>query len=108
MEKIHRIIKYSKLRIRMSRTGPPKSYKYTIRVADTKAPRDGRHIEEIGIYSPLETPQKLTISRDRAKYWLGMGAEPSDTVAMLFGHAKILPKVPEPPKKELKIICSFT
>lgn len=57
---------------------------YRIVVADSRAPRDGRFIEEIGYFNPLTEPVQLKIDSDKAKQWLGNGAQPSDTVKDLF------------------------
>lgn len=57
---------------------------YRIVVADSRAPRDGRFIEEIGYFNPLTEPVQLKIDSDKAKQWLGNGAQPSDTVRDLF------------------------
>ena len=53
-------------------------------VSDSRSPRDGRFIEEVGYYNPLTEPIELKINEERAKYWLGVGAQPTDTVRGLL------------------------
>jgi small subunit ribosomal protein S16 len=62
---------------------------YRIVVADSRAPRDGRFIEEIGYYNPINDPVEIKIDQERALYWLGVGATPSDTVKSLFSKTGI-------------------
>ena len=62
---------------------------YRIVVADSRAPRDGRFIEEIGYYNPINDPAEIKIDQERALYWLGVGATPSDTVKSLFSKTGI-------------------
>jgi small subunit ribosomal protein S16 len=69
-------------------------------VADSRAPRDGRHIEILGHYDPLKDPAEFVVNAERAKYWLERGARPSEKVAALFKKAGIMPvKAPSKPKK---------
>jgi small subunit ribosomal protein S16 len=71
------------LKIRMSRGGTKKRPFYKIVVADARSPRDGRFIERIGHYNPLlpkESAERVKLDLDRAKYWLGQGAQPSDRI----------------------------
>ncbi|RBP68271.1 SSU ribosomal protein S16P [Alkalibaculum bacchi] len=72
------------VKIRLKRMGAHKKPFYRIVVADSRAPRDGRFIEEIGYFNPLTEPVQLKIDSDKAKQWLGNGAQPSDTVRDLF------------------------
>lgn len=72
------------VKIRLKRMGAHKKPFYRIVVADSRAPRDGRFIEEIGYFNPLTEPVQLKIDSDKAKQWLGNGAQPSDTVKDLF------------------------
>ncbi|MBR0045223.1 MAG: 30S ribosomal protein S16 [Synergistaceae bacterium] len=67
------------VRIRLSRQGKKKAPFYRLVVADSRAPRDGKFIELIGTYNPMTDPAAVTIDEDRALYWLGQGASPSDT-----------------------------
>ncbi len=72
------------VKIRLRRTGKTKQPHYRVVVADTRSPRDGKFIEIIGYYSPTQQPKVLHIKADRARYWLGVGAQTSDTVTYLF------------------------
>ncbi len=72
------------VRIRLSRRGKKKQPTYRVVVADARAPRDGKFIEIIGNYNPIRQPKVLNIDVDRARYWLSVGAQPSDTVAYLL------------------------
>ena len=90
------------VRIRLRRTGKTKQPSYRVVVADQRSPRDGKFIEIIGHYNPVQQPKVLEIKTDRARYWLGVGAQPSDTVVRLFkqvqvldGEGKVTPQ-PEP------------
>jgi small subunit ribosomal protein S16 len=70
--------------------GKTKQPSYRLVVADSRSPRDGRFIEIIGHYNPVQKPKVLHIKRDRARYWLGVGAQPSETVVYLFKKTHIL------------------
>jgi small subunit ribosomal protein S16 len=72
------------VRIRLTRTGKRKEPHYRVVVADQRSPRDGRFIEIIGKYHPLEDPSVIEIDEDRALEWLRKGAQPSDSVAVLL------------------------
>ncbi len=72
------------VKIRLKRMGMKKKPFYRVVVADDHFPRDGRFIEEIGYYNPMEHPAEININGDRAKYWLGVGAQPTDTVRVLL------------------------
>ena len=72
------------LRIRLSRVGKKKRPSYRVVVAEAKAPRDGSYIEWIGTYDPMQNPPAINIKRDRAQYWLGLGAQASDPVKRLL------------------------
>ena len=67
--------------IRLRREGTTNSPYYKIVVADSRSPRDGKFIEEIGTYDPKVKGNNYTLNLDRAQYWVGVGAQPSDTVA---------------------------
>ena len=75
--------------IRLRRAGKTKKPAYRVVVADSRAPRDGRFIEIIGYYSPLSQPPALQIDRDKASAWLKKGAQPSNTVRVLFARAGV-------------------
>ncbi len=72
------------VRIRLKRMGKKKQPTYRVVVADARAPRDGRFIEAIGRYDPRPSPSVVEIDNDRARYWLGNGAQPSERVRKLF------------------------
>ncbi|MBA1333828.1 MAG: SSU ribosomal protein S16p [Firmicutes bacterium] len=72
------------VRIRLRRMGAKKRPFYRIVVADSRSPRDGRFIEEIGYYNPISEPKEIKINAEKAIEWLGKGAKPSDTVKALF------------------------
>ena len=72
------------VKIRLKRMGMKKMPFYRIVVADGRSPRDGRFIEEIGYFNPLTDPVELKIVEERAKYWLGVGAQPTDTTRALL------------------------
>ena len=72
------------VKIRLRRMGAKKAPFYRIVVADSRSPRDGRCIEEIGYYNPLTDPAELKVDVERAQYWVGTGAQPSDTVRALL------------------------
>lgn len=73
------------VKIRLKRFGAAKRPCYRIVVMDARKPRDGKTIEEIGVYQPIEVAEKqIAFKEDRAKYWLSVGAQPTDTVAKIF------------------------
>ena len=72
------------VKIRLRRMGAKKSPFYRIVVADSSFPRDGRFIEEIGYYNPMEEPSVVKVDPEKAKKWLQNGAQPTDTVKALF------------------------
>jgi len=76
--------------------GAKKRPSYRIVVADSKSPRDGRFIESIGYYDPIADPKTLKIDDERAKHWLSVGAQPTDTVRMLLKKQGIGAEVAEP------------
>ena len=80
------------LRIRLSRGGAKKRPFYRIVVADSRFPRDGRFIERVGTYNPLlakDDEQRVTLKQERIKYWLGVGARPSDRVTRFLGQVDL-------------------
>ncbi|WP_026008873.1 30S ribosomal protein S16 [Sphingomonas sp. HT-1] len=97
------------LSMRLSRGGSKKRPYYRIVVADARAPRDGKFIEKIGTYNPLlakDSPERVKLDGDRAKYWLGVGAQPTDRVLRFLDVAGIKerparnnPKKAEPGEK---------
>ena len=78
------------VKIRLRRMGAKKAPFYRIVVADSRYPRDGRFIEEIGYFNPLTEPVDLKIDGERAKYWLGVGAQPTDTTRALLKKGGVL------------------
>jgi small subunit ribosomal protein S16 len=78
--------------IRLSRGGAKKRPYYRIVVADARSPRDGNYLEQIGTYNPLlakDDENRVRLTEDRARYWLGVGAQPTDRVARLLDKAGI-------------------
>lgn len=78
------------VKIRLKRIGAKKAPYYRVVVADSRSPRDGRFIEEIGIYQPLENPTLVRIDVEKAKQWIANGAQPTDTVRDLLKKAGVL------------------
>lgn len=72
------------VKLRLSRAGARKRPFYRIVAADTRSPRDGRFLEKLGTYDPLTEKGTLVVKRDRVDYWLGVGAQPTETVARLL------------------------
>lgn len=72
------------VKIRLKRMGAKKAPFYRVVVADSRYPRDGRFIEEIGTYNPLTNPSEIKIDGEKAKKWLSNGAQPTDTVRKLL------------------------
>ncbi|SDZ84057.1 small subunit ribosomal protein S16 [Pseudobutyrivibrio sp. ACV-2] len=77
------------VKIRLKRMGQKKRPIYRIVVADARAPRDGRNIDEIGTYDPNQEPAAVTVDADAAKKWIANGAKPTETVARLFKQAGV-------------------
>ena len=78
------------VKIRLRRMGAKKNPYYRIVVADSRSPRDGRCIEEIGTYDPLTDPATVTVDAEKAKTWIQNGAQPTDTVKALLKKAGAL------------------
>ena len=72
------------VRIRLARHGAKKRPFYRIVVADGESPRDGRFIETVGTYSPLQDPAEVSLKAERVKHWMNQGAKPTDTVKSLL------------------------
>ncbi|AWK86341.1 30S ribosomal protein S16 [Azospirillum thermophilum] len=92
------------LKIRLARGGAKKRPFYSIVIADARSPRDGRFIEKIGTYNPMlprEHEQRVVLDAERAKHWLGVGAQPTDRVVLFLANAGLVekPAVRETPKK---------
>lgn len=78
------------VKIRLRRLGAKKAPFYRIVVADSRFPRDGRFIEEIGTYDPMAEPSAIKVDAERAKEWLRTGAQPTDTVRALLKKSGVL------------------
>ena len=78
------------VKIRLRRMGAKKSPFYRIVVADSRYPRDGRFIEEIGYYNPMVEPKVVKVDPEKAKKWIANGAQPTDTVKVLFKKHGVL------------------
>ena len=78
------------VKIRLRRMGAKKAPFYRVVVADSRYPRDGRFIEEIGTYNPMTEPVDIKIDAEKAKKWIGNGAQPTDTVKDLLKKAGVL------------------
>ena len=81
------------VKIRMRRMGAKRKSFYRIVVADSRAPRDGRFIEEVGYYNPVSQPKELKLDEDKIFEWLKKGAQPSDTVRSLLSGAGLMAKL---------------
>ncbi len=77
------------VKIRLRRMGKKKAPFYRIIVADSRAPRDGKFIEEIGTYDPNQEPSAISVNEEAAKKWLNNGAQPTEVVSKLFKVAGI-------------------
>jgi small subunit ribosomal protein S16 len=82
------------VKIRLRRIGAKKNPFYRVVVADSRFPRDGRFIEEIGTYDPLKSPSEIKINTERAAYWIKNGAQPTDTVRALLKKARAAQPAP--------------
>jgi ribosomal protein S16 len=77
------------VKIRLKRMGQKKAPFYRVVVADSRSPRDGRFIEEIGIYDPTKEPSVFKVDEEKAKKWLNNGAQPTEVIGKLFKIAGI-------------------
>ena len=75
--------------LRLSRAGTHKAPFYHVVATDSRKPRDGRFLEDVGIYDPTRSPVRLELKADRVEYWLKVGARPSQTVAKILKRAKV-------------------
>ena len=78
------------VKIRLKRMGQKKAPFYRVVVADSRSPRDGRFIEEIGYYDPMKNPADVKIDNEKAKSWIANGAQPTDTVKALLKKSNII------------------
>ncbi len=76
------------VKLRLSRVGAKKNPFYRVVVTDSRSPRDGRFIEHVGIYDPNRDPVEIRFDMDRVNYWIGVGAQPSETVSELLQVVK--------------------
>ncbi|MBA3377724.1 MAG: 30S ribosomal protein S16 [Chloroflexia bacterium] len=83
------------LKLRLRRTGAKKRPSYRIVVAEHSSPRDGRFIEIIGHYNPLTEPSTVKVDEERARHWLSVGAQPTETVAGLLKRAGVIAMEPK-------------
>lgn len=72
------------VKIRLKRMGKMRDPRYRVVVVDSRKKRDGRVIEEVGVYQPTENPSYISVVSDRVQYWLGVGAQPSEAVAAIL------------------------
>lgn len=86
------------LRIRLRRTGKKKQASYRVVVADGNAPRDGDFVEILGHYNPRTEPSTIVLNEERVKHWLGVGAQPSETVHRILFNQGLT--TVEPPKRQ--------
>jgi small subunit ribosomal protein S16 len=80
------------IKLRLKRMGAKGRPSYRIVAADSKSPRDGRFIESVGYYDPITEPTTISVNAERARYWLSVGAQPSDPVRSLFQRTGLLDK----------------
>ena len=78
------------VKMRLRRMGAKKAPFYRVIVADSRSPRDGRFIEEVGYYNPLTNPAEIKIDAEKAKKWLANGAQPTETVKALLKKSGIV------------------
>ena len=78
------------VKMRLRRMGAKKAPFYRVIVADSRSPRDGRFIDEIGYYNPLTTPAEIKLDADKAKKWIQNGAQPTETVKALLKKSGIV------------------
>jgi small subunit ribosomal protein S16 len=77
------------VKLRLRRMGAKKRPSYRIVAADSRSPRDGAFIESVGYYDPIPDPATINVNLDRARHWLSVGAQPTDTVRSLFRKAGV-------------------
>jgi small subunit ribosomal protein S16 len=82
--------------LRLSRAGTHKAPFYHVVATDSRKPRDGKYLEDVGMYDPTRTPALIQLKAERVQHWLKAGARPSQTVAMLLKRLKIAKPAPAP------------
>ena len=83
------------VKLRLKRRGKKGAPFYRIVAADSRSPRDGRFIEQIGTYNPTKAEEKVTLDKELAKKWLSNGAQPTDTVRSILSHEGVLKEMHE-------------
>ena len=83
------------VKLRLKRMGKKVAPFYRIVAADSRSPRDGRFIEQIGTYNPTKAEEKVTLDKELAKKWLSNGAQPTDTVRSILSHEGVLKEMHE-------------
>ena len=83
------------VKLRLKRMGKKGAPFYRIVAADSRSPRDGRFIEQIGTYNPTKAEEKVTLDKELAKQWLSNGAQPTDTVRSILSHEGVLKEMHE-------------
>lgn len=83
-------VKHMAVKIRLKRMGQKKAPFYRVVVADSRSPRDGRFIEELGTYNPLKNPIEFNVDQEKSLKWMLDGAKPSDTVRNLFSKVGLM------------------
>lgn len=83
------------VKLRLKRMGKKGAPFYRIVAADSRSPRDGRFIEQIGTYNPTKAEEKVTLNKELAKKWLSNGAQPTDTVRSILSHEGVLKEMHE-------------
>jgi small subunit ribosomal protein S16 len=78
------------IKLRLRRMGAKKRPSYRIVAADSRSPRDGRFIEAVGLYDPITDPATIRINEERARHWLSVGAQPTDTVRDILRRAGLI------------------
>ena len=77
------------VKIRLRREGRRNRAFYRVVVADSRSPRDGRYIEQVGYYDPMTEPANISLEKERIDFWIGLGAQPSDTVKDLIVRSSL-------------------
>ncbi|MCL1944427.1 MAG: 30S ribosomal protein S16 [Firmicutes bacterium] len=86
------------VKIRLTRMGDKKAPFYRIVVSDSRSPRDGKFIEQVGTYNPLINPAQIKLEQEKIKYWLKNGAQPTDTVKSILANNGIIESKKAPAK----------
>lgn len=84
------------IKLRLRRMGAKKRPSYRIVAADSRSPRDGRFIEVVGFYDPITNPATIRLDEERAKHWLSVGAQPTETVRDILFKAGLVEAEPRP------------